>query len=173
MKTNKSLLISIIVAVVLISVIWIWKNTVIGNINRAGEKDRQTLKEQAILKIVQSQEQQLKVLAKAYVWAARTEMMRGNINQINLFASDMIKEKNFQIISIANDKGVIISSTNKKEEGLPISTIGKAEDLISDSTKINNTGDSILMMTSPIMGFNSRLGTLLIKYSVQIPTFDK
>lgn len=173
MKNNKSLLISIIVALVLIAVIWIWKNTEIGNIRKASEKDRQTLKEQAILKIVQSQEQHLKALAKAYVWAVRTEMMRGNINQLNLFAIEMIKEKHFQIISIANDKDIIISSTNKKEEGQPFSTITKLDAVSGDSTKINNTGDSILTMTSPIMGFNNRLGTLFIKYAVQLPTFEK
>ena len=172
-KTNKNLLITIIVALVLLSVIWIWKIVEIGNVNKAVEKDRQALKAQAIIKIVQSNEQQLKALAKAYVWAVRTEMMQGNINEVNLFGSDMIKEKNFQVIAIANDKGIIVSSTNKKQEGQSFSTIGKEEALTSNDTNINNAGDSILVMTSPIMGFNNRLGTLFIKYAVPLPTFSE
>lgn len=170
---NKNLLITIIVAVILLSGIVIWKAVAIGNVKKAAEKDRQTLKEQAIANILQSHEHHLKVLAKAYVWAVRTEMMQGNINQVNLFADDMIKEKNFQGIAIANDKGIIISSTNKKDEGQPFSTIGKEDALTSNKTNIDNTGDSILIMTSPIMGFNNRLGTLFIKYSVQLPAFGK
>ncbi|MBC7627402.1 hypothetical protein [Ferruginibacter sp.] len=172
-KTNKNLLITIIVALVLLSVIWIWKIVEIGNVKKAVEKDRQALKAQAIIKIVQSNEQQLKALAKAYVWAVRTEMMQGNINEVNLFGSDMIKEKNFQVIAIANDKGIIVSSTNKKQEGQSFSTIGKEEALTSNDTNINNAGDSILVMTSPIMGFNNRLGTLFIKYAVPLPTFSE
>ena len=172
-KTNKNLLITIIVALVLLSVIWIWKIVEIGNVKKAVEKDRQALKAQAIIKIVQSNEQQLKALAKAYVWAVRTEMRQGNINEVNLFGSDMIKEKNFQVIAIANDKGIIVSSTNKKQEGQSFSTIGKEEALTSNDTNINNAGDSILVMTSPIMGFNNRLGTLFIKYAVPLPTFSE
>lgn len=98
-------------------------------------------------------------------------MMRVNINQVNLFANDMVKEKNFQRIAVANDKGIIISSTNKKDEGQPFSTVGTDAALSSNNTSVENVNDSILIMTSPIMGFNNRLGTLLIKYVIQKPDF--
>lgn len=72
------------------------------------------LKEQAIKGIVISKEEQQKLLAKPYVSAVRKEMMKGNINQINLYALDLIKEKNFQRIAIANDSGIIVNSTDRK-----------------------------------------------------------
>jgi hypothetical protein len=131
------------------------------------EIERQTIKEKATRHIVQSHEEHLKLLAKAYVWAVRAEMMQGNINQVNLFASDMVKEKNFQRIVIANDKGIIVSSTNKKDEGQPFSAIADEAALSSNNTTVQNESDSILILTSPIMGFNNRLGTLLIKYAVK------
>lgn len=168
-NTAKKFYIVIIVAVLLIAVVWFWKAIEIGNLKKENEKDRKAVINQAGRQIVQTHESHLKLLAKSYVWAVRAEMIQGNVRQVNLFANDMVKEKNFQTIAIANDKGIIISSTNKKDEGKPFNTVGSDSDLISLSTTVRNVSDSLLVMTSPIMGFNTRLGTLLIKYSIQKP----
>ena len=166
---NKKILITIGVALVLLIGIWIWKSIEIKNIRSKAESDYQELKGQAIRGIIASKEEQLKLLAKPYVWAVRAELMKGNINQVNLYALDMIKEKNIMRIAIANDSGMIVSSTNKKDEGKPFSSIGEAVDLNLNDTRVENKGDSVLIVTSPIMGFDKRLGTLFIKYAVQLP----
>jgi len=168
-QANKKLLITIGVALVLLITVWIWKSIEISNVRGKAERDHQALKEQAIKGIVTSKEEQLKLLTIPYVWAVRTEMMKGNINQINLYALDLIKEKNFQRIAIANDSGVIVSSTDKKDEGKPFTSIGEVAALTNNDTMVENTGDSVLIVTSPIMGFNKRLGTLFFKYAVQLP----
>lgn len=165
-KTKKTLLITIAVAAALIIGLWIWKSVQIGNIKDNATSEQQQLKEQAVRRVVQSHETHLKLLAKPYVWAVRSELMRGNINQVNLFANDMVKQKNMQRIVVANDKGIIVSSTNKKDEGALFSTIGSDVALNHDSTSVENVNDSVLVMTSPIMGFNNRLGTLLIRYTI-------
>lgn len=159
------------VALLLLAGIWIWKETQIGNVKKQAETEKLALQQKAAAMIVQSNEEHLKVLAKPIVWAVRAEMMQGNISQVNLYMNDMVKEKNFQRIVVANDKGIIVSSTNKKDEGKPFSTIGKDAYLSSNSTNVENVGDSILTMTSPIMGFNNRLGTLLIKYALPPSAF--
>jgi len=169
MQANKKLLITIGVALVLLITFWIWKSIEISNVRGKAERDHQALKEQAIKGIVTSKEEQLKLLTIPYVWAVRTEMMKGNINQINLYALDLIKEKNFQRIAIANDSGIIVSSTDKKDEGKPFTSIGEVAALTNNDTMVENTGDSVLIVTSPIMGFNKRLGTLFFKYAVQLP----
>ena len=123
--------------------------------------------------LVQSDQHYLKLLAKPYVWAIRTEMMKGNINQVNLYANDMVKQRNFQSIVVTNDKGVIVSSTDKKLEGKDISALDPQVNVNADSTVVTQTNDSELVMSSPIMGFNSRLGTLMIRYSPKKPVFDQ
>lgn len=168
-SSNKNILITIGVALVLLIALWIWKSIEVANVRKTAESNYQVLKEQAINSIVTSNEEQLKLLAKPYVWAVRTELMKGNISQINLYAGDMVKEKNFLLIAVANDSGMIVSSTNKKDEGKPFTSIGEAASLNNNNTMVKNTGDSILMVTSPIMGFNNRLGTLFIKYAIQLP----
>jgi hypothetical protein len=170
-QSNKKLLITIGVALVLLITVWIWKSIEISNVRSKAESDYQALKVQAIRGIVTSKEEQLKLLAKPYVWAVRTEMMKGNISQVNLYALDMIKEENFQRIAIANDSGIIVSSTDKKDEGKPFTSIGEAAALNNNNTMVENASDSVLIVTSPIMGFNKRLGTLFLKYTVRLPDF--
>jgi hypothetical protein len=65
----------------------------------------------------------------------------------------------------------VILSTNKKEEGTAFSTTGNTVNLLADSTTVHNRNDSLMVLSSPIMGFNTRLGTLLISYSVQAQPF--
>ena len=172
-SSTKKIWITIGVALVLIIAIWIWKSIEVSNVRRTAESNYQVLKEQAIKSIITSKEEQLKLLAKPYVWAVRTELMKGNISQINLYADDMIKEKNFLLIAVANDSEIIVSSTNKKDEGEPFTSIGEAATLNNNNTMVENTGDSVLIVTSPIMGFNNRLGTLFIKYAIQLPVLKQ
>jgi len=172
-NVRKTIIIIIGVALILLIAVWIWKTVEISKIRKTAESDRQELKEQATRQLVQSNEEHLKLLAKPIIWAVRAEMMQGNISQVNLYLNDLVKEKNFQQIAIANNKGIIISSTDKKDEGQEFSKIGKESYLSSNNTSLENERDSILVMTSPIMGFNNRLGTLYIKYILQKPEFGK
>lgn len=165
-KAKKTILIIVVVALVLLAAIWIWKEVQIRNVQSRAKQDQEALKVQATKVIARSHEEHLKLLAKPFVWALRTEMMQGNMNQVNLYLNDMVKEKNIQRIVIADTKGLIVASTNKKDEGKPFSTISKAEYMAGNNTTINNNNDSIIVMSSPIMGFNSRLGTLMIAYKI-------
>jgi len=171
-KANKKILITIGVALILIISTWVWKSIEINSIKAKAESVQLIIKKQAASQMIQSHEVHLKLLAKPYVWAVRGEMMRDNIDQVNLFANDMIKENKFQLIAVANDKGIIVSSTNKKDEGRAFSTIGREKGLTDNNTTVENVNDTILIMTSPIMGFNNRLGTLLIKYAIQPLVFQ-
>lgn len=169
---NKSYWIIIGIALILIAGIWIWKSVEMTQVKKVAERERQALKVEATRQIVLSHEEHLKLLAKPFVWAVRSEMMQGNISQVNLYMNDMVKEKNFQSIAVINSKGIVILSTNKKDEGKSFSTIGKDTWLSGNNTAVENVNDSLLIMTSPIMGFNNRLGTLFIEYSIQSPDFN-
>lgn len=99
-----------------------------------------------------------------HVWAGRSGLLKGNVNQVKLYSNEMVKEKNFQNIIVANDKGIIISSTNKKNKGKEFTSVGKPYYLSSDTTVVDNINDNTLIIASPIVGFNKKLGTLMITY---------
>lgn len=170
-SAKKIMLIIILAAVILIAAIWIWKNSQISNVREEAAREKQMIQNRAKTLIINSHKEHLKLLAKPYVWAVRSELMQGNINQVNLYANEMVKEKNFLSIIVANNKGIIISSTNKKNEGKEFTSAGKPEYLSADTTVVEKINDSLLIMSSPIMGFNNKLGTLMINYKIQQPGF--
>ncbi|MGZ5248156.1 MAG: hypothetical protein ACXWCR_13695 [Flavitalea sp.] len=168
---NKTLMIIIIIAVVLIAAIWIWKNMQMKNEREVAKQEMKVVQDRATALMIDSHKEHLKLLAKPYVWAIRNELLSGNTNQVNVYANELVKEKNFQSIVVANDKGIVISSTNKKNEGKLFSSIGKPELITGNSTIVETLNDSILVMSSPVMGFNNRLGTLMITYKIDKPQF--
>ena len=168
-STNRILLMTCLVAAGLIIGLWIWKSVQISNIRKQSATEMQLLKDEVAKQILESEELHLKALAKPFVWAVRTEMLKNNISQVNLYTNEMVKEKNFQKIVVTNDRGVVILSTNKKEEGKEFISTDSVINLLADTTNVENINDSLLIMSSPIMGFNNRLGTLVVTYSPQLP----
>lgn len=169
--TSKQLLIAGLVVVALLAIIWTWKSIQINSLKKEYAEREQQLKQQTQAMLISSDKHYLQLMAKPYVWAVRTEMMNGNMSQVHLYANDMVKEKNFKSILIVNNKGIIVSSTDKKLEGLNFETLGNQSYLNTNNTVVDHLNDSLLVIVSPIMGFNSKLGTLVMNYSPKKPAF--
>ncbi|MEJ7828434.1 MAG: hypothetical protein WKF91_09570 [Segetibacter sp.] len=163
-STKNKILVAAGVIILLFAALWIWKAAEINNLKKENEKKETLLRQKAIELLSQSDYKYLKLLAKPYVWAIRKEMMKGNIEAVNLYANDMVKEKNFQTITVVDDKGMVISSTNKKLEGKSYASVGNAAYLSNDSTAVNKVDDTAFEVSSPVMGFNKRIGTLIFNY---------
>lgn len=166
---KRTLIIIAAIGLVLLAGIWIWKSVEINQLNKQAEKNQLDLRNEASVQLMHSHKEHLMLLAKPFVWALRTELLNKNLSQANLYLNDMVKEKGMLRIMIANPKGTIIASTNKKDEGQPFNSVGNEASLTADEVIVQQAKDSTLVMTSPIMGFNNRLGTLLIKYSASNP----
>lgn len=164
---RKQILIAILIVVLLITFLWIWKIVQIKSIKNEYNKREQVLVQNSNMQIEKANRHFLELIAKPYVWAVRTELMQGNINQINLYGADIVKEKNLVSVMVANEKGLIISSTDKKYEGKDLKAVNLPNDLIRDSTFVDKINESLFVMTSPIMSFNSKLGTLIINYATK------
>src|SRR5690606_29932805 len=94
-KVRKTIFIIIGIALALLLALWVWKTIEINKLKKSSEKNKIAFEEKATRQIVQSNETHLKLLAKPIVWALRSEMMQGNLNQVNLYLNDLVKEKNF------------------------------------------------------------------------------
>ncbi len=162
-STRNKILVAVIVVVALIATIWIWKAIEISSLKKDRDEKIQAMQKQSEEQLLQTQMNDLMLLAKPYVWAIRTEMMKGNIDAVNVYNNEMVKEKNFQSIIVTDNKGFIVSSTDKKLEGKDYSTIGKAAYLTINETTVTSSG-KLITVASPVMGFNNRVGTLVINY---------
>ena len=163
-STKNKILVAAGVIILLFAALWIWKSIEIKNLKKEHAKKEALVKQKANEFLLQSDYRYLKLLAKPYGWAIRTELMKGNTDAVNLYANDMVKEKNFQTITVVDEKGMVISSTNKKLEGKSYASVGNAAYLSNDSTLVNKVDDATLEISSPVMGFNKRIGTLIFIY---------
>ncbi len=168
----KQIALIVVTGLVLLSVLWIWKSIEIRNILAKDAAERQQFKEEAIGQIQQSHKNHLKLLAKSFVWVVRDEIISGKLSRANLYVNDMLKEDNIQKVTITDGKGIVVFSTAKREQGKEFAIIGDPVYLLSKTTMVDTINDSTMIVSSPIMGFNSRLGTLIITYSYHLPAFN-
>jgi hypothetical protein len=104
-------------------------------------------------------------MAKPLVWNIRSEMLRGNLEQVNILISDLVKEKNFRYIHIIAPDGNVILSTNKSMEGKPIGNEIDPNLLVIESPAMVIFADKMLVVAAPIMGVDRRLATLVVGYT--------
>ena len=103
----------------------------------------------------------VELLMETFAWAVKGELTRDNLEQVDQYFKHLVKGKKILEIVLIDREGIVKLSTNKKNEGLPLSTdyattITKIEDM-----KIINDNNQRIVAT-PIMSLNHRLGTLML-----------
>ncbi|WP_017258747.1 hypothetical protein [Pedobacter arcticus] len=107
----------------------------------------------------------LKMSAKPLVWAVRSEMLRNNLDEINVFNTDLVKEKNVMEVTLLNAVGKIINSTDKKLEGTMAQDVYMSY-LKTDSVEVLTLSDSTARLVAPVMGYQSKLGVIILNYRI-------
>ncbi|MEZ4905916.1 MAG: hypothetical protein R2822_31200 [Spirosomataceae bacterium] len=139
-------------------VIYFWKDIQIENI-------KQDITNQATEQITQHNQQMLKAFAKPLVWTVRAELLRGNVEEINIFTNDLVKVQELQMMNLVDNNGTIISSTNKNYESKPAADIYPPQLMVSDSITILPKSDKVWIVAAPVMSYDKRIGTLLLDYT--------
>jgi len=124
---------------------------------------RKDLTAQADTALAVQNKMMLAMSAKPLIWAIRSEMLRNNLDEINVFNTDLVKEKNVMEITVLNAVGKIINSTDKKLEGA-MATENYMQYLSADSVKVFNLSDSTSRLVAPVMGYQSKLGVVILNY---------
>lgn len=155
---NNPVLLTALIGLIVAVAIYFWKDM-------AAKKQKAAIEKMANEQLVQSSEEMLKLIAKPLVWSIRAEMLRDNLEQVNIFTKDLVKEKNFQFIHLIDPDGKIIISTDKKLEGQ--SAIGLFDENLkqTDSVTVVNKENNMLTLTAPVMGYDKRLGLLILDYA--------
>jgi hypothetical protein len=58
-------------------------------------------------------------------------------------------------------------ANKQKDWGFFFISVGKIIDSTTDTTTAGNSNDSLLIMTSPLLGFHKSLGTLIVTYCLE------
>ena len=135
--------------------------------NKLAERYKQelVLKGQMSRKFVNEQNKVLgTALARTVVWGIRGEMMRGNIELIDQYLIGLVQETGLDLIAVEDSSGKIILSTDKKYENQQISAILPAvPSNVTEPMFVKSDPEEIIMV-SPIMAADRRLGTFFMKY---------
>lgn len=146
-----------LVGLILIFAVYLWKDM--------QRKNQVASVEQAAdAQLKQNSSWMLHLMAKPLVWSIRSEMLRGNLEQVNIYAAELVKEQYVDMIYIVDPGGAIIVSTDKKLEGQLIGDRIDAGLLQTDSVQVTAAENGLLILTAPVMGFDKRMATIILNY---------
>lgn len=151
-------------AALIVLVAFIWKNV-------EDKKEKDIIIQNAITQLNETNQEMLKLMAKPMAWSIRADMLRGNMEQVDLLILDMVKEKNFQFIHIIAPNGNVILSTNKSLEDKLIANNVDASLLLVRSEIVVIQMNYVLFVTAPIFGIDKQIATLIIAYKPTMPVF--
>lgn len=137
---------------------YVWKNMAVA-------KAKTELTQRAEQVIGEQNKAYLQLIAVPLSWAVRSEMIRGNYDQVNQYLAQFIKEKGMKELVVARPDGQVVAATNKKFQGAVITDVFPAEVLQVESTTFTHRNNGEIVVVSPIMGLNERLGVMVLVFS--------
>ncbi len=146
-----------LIAVLLIILLWSFIKTALL------KSDFNSQKQQIIsnyeLKLDSLNSDRLLLTAKTFSWALRSELLRENKEQINLFFIEFIKNPEIIKLQLINAKTSVVEiSTDKKDEGEIVSGFNLIEDQV-----IKKDSAAVLIVT-PIYGLNKKIGIFVMQF---------
>lgn len=127
-------------------------------------RDIRIVQEHSAQAIYNLRHEMLLLLAKPMVWGLRSEIMRGNMEQVQFLLEDIVTEGNFIFIHVIDPQGVVIASTDLGMKGNPVGTDISEHSLTSEIPLCELDGDTRMLVSSPIMGTDRRIATLVFAY---------
>ncbi len=156
----------IIVAIIALAVVYFVKDI-------QASIETKALIKKANAEMVESQKASLKLFSKPLAWSIRTELLRGSNDQVDLLINDVVREKGLEFLHLLGNDGKVTFTTNRKLIGGELDLSKAAGYLGADTTSVYMENDSLIVLVAPVMGYDSRLGSLVIGYKPTLPELKK
>jgi hypothetical protein len=112
----------------------------------------------------QTQEMQL-LFGTALAWSVRSAMLRNNLDEIDQYFGDLVKNPRIALVLLADVDGKVLRTTDRKYLDAQFST-HFPEDLLKVESVVVRSGDGDrIRLVLPIQGLTTRLGTVLLVYA--------
>jgi hypothetical protein len=150
------------------------KNSQIRDAQEKSAQDREALVARANQRITDNTTYLLRTLMMPFAWSVRTALLSGNVEQVDQYLYQFVQEPNFEMLLVADAKGKIISTTNQKYKGEAFDSHFNPALLRAEDITLDTSDSASIKVASPIMGLNSKLGTLYAVYNPEKPlTVDR
>ena len=150
--------------VVFVLIMYSWKTIAVKNIQKRMEAQQVQLIEKSQQVITEKTRYFLRLTTTPFVWAIRKEMLRENYDQINEYLNQFVKEPHIKQILVIKADGTIAIATDKKLEGVAFSSLYPNELMEKNEIVITDDKNGNILVVSPIMGLNKKLGMFLMAY---------
>lgn len=143
--------------------LWMSKNAALKRQAKAFALEKNVIIEQVQQALDFNDQKHLEMMMKTFVWAVRGEMTRDNLEQVDQYFKQLVKVENIKEITLVDKTGMILISSNKKNEGNQLAQEYTETILKMEEITIMGDGDKKIA-AAPVMSLDSRMGSLLIIY---------
>jgi hypothetical protein len=153
----------ITVLLLLVGGTYAWKVWVVRGLERrfAAEQNQLATTQRQALN-VQARDM-LRIAARPLAWAVRAELLRGNVGQVDDYFREFVRERGVNSVLLVGPDGKILLATNRKLETQAADAFVSKTVLETPDVTIEEAG-GLLRLGVPVMGFDRRLGLLVIDY---------
>jgi hypothetical protein len=164
-----------LVLLLVVALIFAWKQVALGRMESRFEEEKQqltqqyetgksTLMRQAGAALSKNSEAAHRLFGNALAWAIRGELIRNNLDQIDQYFSELVKVERIHLVALASQEGKVLVASDKKLQNAEFGQIFPAELLNETQVSIHPQGEDRLLVL-PVMGLNTRLGTAVLRYT--------
>lgn len=169
-QQNRALAIVVAIFIVITGWLYISSSLKMRNVEENAAAQQAALVKQSEALQSETVKHSLTMFGMPLAWAVRREMMSSNLDQVDQYVTDLVKQKGFVQVVVAKDDGKVAVASDRKNLGAAFSTLYSAEYLTADKITVEEKGSGKWLLIVPVMGLNTRLGTLAIDY--QVPPAD-
>ncbi len=102
----------------------------------------------------------LEFASTVFSWSVRSELLRNNVENLSQLLTTFVKESGADLVQLVNPENkIILLSSDKKFEG---NTYNQNLDFEIENTVVFKQ-DGVIRIVTPVMGFNSTIGILIIE----------
>ncbi len=146
--------------------VWVWKALAVRSLearlasarNESSSARRQALTMQA--------RDLLRLTARPLAWAIRAELLRSNLGQVDDYFREFVRERGVSSLMLVGPDGRIVLATDRKRETQPADGLVSKALLEATDVAVEEAGTT-LRLGVPVMGFDKRLGLLVVDYDSQ------
>ncbi|MHB1092356.1 hypothetical protein [Thiobacillus sp.] len=128
------------------------------------QADRSALVTELKAKVDANADETKRQFGIALAWAVRGEMIRNNLDQIDQFFNEIVKLPHTDRVLLADSTGKVRVSTDRRYLGVELSTLVPVEATLPDEVAVRAGPDETKLLVIPVMGLNSRIGTVVVSY---------
>lgn len=126
--------------------------------------DRIALIEQVRQRAAATTDETRRRFAMALAWAVRGEMIRNNLDQVDQYFAELVKLPGHKLVLLAERDGKVRVATDRKHLGADAASLVPSELLTRGEISIHDEGQGTRLLAIPVMGLNTRMGTVLLRY---------